>query len=108
MLKRLPLLKLLALAQIVLMARRHVARLDKTDRRRLRELVGHGFHDRHLSAHERHELADLVRKAEPRAFVGGAVDRVSPLPLPKRVTQGSRKERRRAEEALSGTVRGAV
>jgi hypothetical protein len=101
MFKRLPLLKLLAIAQIILMARRHVGRLDKRDRRRLRELVGHGFRDHHLSADERHELADLVRKAEPRAFVGGAVDRLSPVPLPKRVTQGSRKERRRAEEALS-------
>jgi hypothetical protein len=101
MFKRLPFLKLLAIAQIILLARRHVGRLDKSDRARLRELVGHGVRDHHLSADERHELADLVRKAEPRAFVGGAVDRFSPVPLPKRVTHGSRKERRRAEEALS-------
>ncbi|HXS44862.1 MAG TPA: hypothetical protein VN751_09550 [Solirubrobacteraceae bacterium] len=101
MLKRLPLLKLLAIAQIVLLARRHAVRLDRGERRRLRELLAHGARDRHLTADERRELADLIRKAEPRAFFGGAVDRLSPVPLPKRVTHGSRKERRRAEEALS-------
>lgn len=101
MLKRLPLLKLLAVAQILLMARRHVARLDAADRRRMRELLARGVHDHRLGADERRELADLIRKAEPRAFVGGAVDRLSPVPLPKRVTHGSRKARRSAEDALS-------
>jgi hypothetical protein len=101
MLKRLPVLKLLAIAQILLMARRHVARLDAADRRRMRELLAHGLHDHHLDGDERHELADLIRKAEPRAFVGGTLDHLSPVPLPKRVTHGSRKARRRAEDALS-------
>jgi hypothetical protein len=102
MLKRLPLFKLLAAAQILLLARRHLGRLDAADRRRLRDLFTHGVRDHHLSADERHELAGLVRKVEPRAFVGDAADRLSPLPLPKRLTHGSRKARRRAEEeALS-------
>jgi hypothetical protein len=35
---------------------------------------------------ERRELRELVAKLDPRAFAGGAADRLSPVPLPKRLT----------------------
>jgi hypothetical protein len=37
----------------------------------------------------REELRDLVEKLDLRAFAGGAASRLSPVPLPKRVS-GSR------------------
>ncbi len=43
-----------------------------------------------LGTAERHELADLVAKLEPRMLAGEAVDRISPVPLPKRIVRGRR------------------
>ena len=37
---------------------------------------------------ERDELSELLAKVEPREFVGEAADRLSPVPLPKRLTHG--------------------
>jgi len=91
-LRRLPMLKLLAIAEIALLARRHMARLTPAERRRLFELLrearGRG---RNLEATERDELAALVAKAEPRAFAGLAADRLSPVPLPRRIVHGRRR-----------------
>jgi hypothetical protein len=88
-LRRLPVLKLLALAEIALLARDHVSRLDAADRRRLVELVrkGHG-RSRNLTETERRELSALLAKAEPRRFAGLAADRLSPVPLPRRMVEG--------------------
>src|SRR4051812_22768087 len=88
-LRRMPVLKVLALAEIALLARDHVSRLDPQDRRRLLELVrkGHG-RTRNLNDDERAELYALLAKAEPRRFAGMAADRLSPVPLPRRIVEG--------------------
>jgi hypothetical protein len=91
-LRRLPLLKLLAIGEIALLARTHLARLDPAERRRLIELLraGRGRASR-LSADERDELQRLIAKTEPRLFAGLAADRLSPFPLPRRVVRGPRR-----------------
>ena len=88
-LKRLPILKVLAIAEVALLARDHVSRLDAGERHRLLALVRKGRgRTRNLSAEEREELARLVAKAEPRRFAGLVADKLSPVPLPKRITHG--------------------
>ena len=82
-LKRLPILNLLAIAGLASVARRHLQHLNKDERRRLVELVRRGPR---LSAAERHELRGLVSKLDMRALAGEAVDRISPVPLPRRLT----------------------
>ena len=88
-LRRLPMFKLLAIAEVALLARTHVSLLEPWERRRLLELVrkGHG-RARNLTGDEREELTRLVAKAEPRRFAGLAVDKFSPIPLPRRLTHG--------------------
>jgi hypothetical protein len=88
-LKRLPVLKLLAIAEIAVLARDHVGKLEPQERRRLVELVRKGRGRRNtLPDDERAELAALVAKAEPRRFVGMAADKLSPVPLPRRLVHG--------------------
>jgi hypothetical protein len=86
--RRLPFFKILAVAQVALLARRHLAALTPIERRRLGELVRHGHR---LSGPERRELRDLVMKLEPRAFAAAAADHMSPFPLPKRMLGGRRR-----------------
>src|SRR3954462_4892425 len=89
LLKRLPVVKLLAVAEVVLLAREHAAKLSPRERRRLVELVGHGRgRAATLDAREREELATLVAKAEPRRFAGAVADKLSPVPLPRRLVEG--------------------
>ena len=83
--RRLPFLKILAVAQIALLARRHLTSLSPTERRRMAELARRG---RKLTPAERHEFIDLAAKLEPRAFAVAAADHVSPLPLPKKLLSG--------------------
>jgi hypothetical protein len=83
-----PLFKLLAVAKVVLLARRHLRRLDAEDRRRLSELVRRG---RHMSSSERTELRHLLGKLEPRALAAATADAFSPVRLPSRLAgQSSR------------------
>ena len=91
-LKRLPVLKLIAIGEIALLARTHATKLDAAERRRLLELVraGRGRPSK-LSADEREELGRLAAKAEPRLFAGQVADKLSPLPLPRRLVHGPRK-----------------
>lgn len=90
-LKRLPILKLLAIGEVALIARTHVAKLDPAERRRLVELVRKGRgRPRKLSPTERRELEALVAKVEPRLFAGLVADKLSPVPLPRRVVRGPR------------------
>ena len=93
-LRRLPVMKLLAIGEIALLARSHLTRLDARERRRLIELVriGRGRR-RNLSERERQELSDLVAKTEPRLFAGLAAAKLSPVPLPRRVVHGRRRRR---------------
>ena len=80
LLRRMPFLKVLAIGKMLLLARRHVGRLDAGDRRRLRELAQRG---RSLSPAERDELRRLLSKMEPRAFMAAAADAFSPVRLPR-------------------------
>jgi hypothetical protein len=93
-LKRLPVLKLIVIGEIALLARAHVTKLTATERRRLVELVrkGRGRPSK-LSPGERDELSALVAKAEPRLFAGSIADKLSPVPLPRRLVRGPRKGR---------------
>ena len=82
-------MKLLAIGEIALLARSHVSLLEAPERRRLLELVRKGKgRTRTLSVEEREELAALVAKAEPRRFAGLVADKLSPVPLPKRLVDG--------------------
>jgi hypothetical protein len=91
-LKRLPVLKLLAIGEIVLLARTHLTKLDAAERRRFVELLrkGRGRPSR-LTEAERDQLQKLVAKAEPRLFAGAVVDKLSPVPLPKRIVRGPKR-----------------
>jgi hypothetical protein len=89
-----PVLKLLAAAEIALLARDHFLRLNPHERRRLLQLVrtGHGRR-RNLSEREQDELATLIASMEPRLLAGEAMDRLSPVPLPRRLVHGPRRRR---------------
>jgi hypothetical protein len=93
-LKRLPVLKLIAIGEIALLARTHATKLSPAERRRLVQLVrkGRGRPSK-LTAEERDELAKLVAKAEPRLFAGQVVNKLSPVPLPRRLVHGPRRGR---------------
>jgi hypothetical protein len=67
-------LRVLAVAQLALLIRRHLALLDRDERSRLAQLVAQsrGRPRTNLSADERAELLALVRKVEPGAFARGA------------------------------------
>src|SRR4051794_24200706 len=88
----LPLFKLVAIGEIALLAHTHVQKLEPAERRRLVELLRAGRGRRsNLSAADRDELERLVAKAEPRLFAGLAADRLSPVPLPRRLVRGRRR-----------------
>lgn len=91
-LRRVPVVKLLAAAEIAMLARDHVMLLSREERRRLIELVriARGRR-RNLSEEERQELEALVARLEPRVLFGEAAERLSPLPLPRRLTHGPRR-----------------
>jgi hypothetical protein len=88
-LRAIPIVKLLAAAELALLARDHVARLSPSERRRLVVLVrvGRGRRSR-LTDAERAELEGLLVKLQPRLLVGEAINRLSPLPLPRRLVFG--------------------
>ena len=91
-LKALPVLELLAIGEIALVVRSHVAKLEPAERRRLVELLRAGRgRPRNLSAGDREELAGLVAKAEPRLFAGSVASKLSPFPLPRRVIEGRKR-----------------
>ena len=93
-LRRVPLVKLLFLAELGLVARDHFGRLEPDERRRLVALVRQGRgRNQNLSVEERDELAGLVAKVEPRRFAGLAIDRLSPVPLPRRLVYGKARAR---------------
>jgi hypothetical protein len=87
-----PVARLLLIGEVALIARRHIARLDRSERRRLIGLLvrARGRSSR-LSYSERAQLAALIARVEPRLFVGSAIARLSPVPLPKRLLYGPRR-----------------
>lgn len=77
--RQLPIFKLLAVAEIAIMARKHFGQLTPADRSRLAHLVRHG---RGLTPPERDELRTLTAKLDAKAFALAAADKLSPVPLP--------------------------
>jgi hypothetical protein len=88
-------LKLLAMAEVGMLAHNHFRRLTPSERRRLLELVrvAHG-RPSNLNRDQREDLRELVAKLEPRVLAGEAANRLSPFPLPRRVVRGPRPKRR--------------
>jgi hypothetical protein len=89
--RRIPVVRLLSAAEVAALAKDHLERLTPAERRRLVALVrtGRGRRDR-LTRREREELETLLGKLEARRLVGDTVDRLSPVPLPKRLLYGRR------------------
>lgn len=81
--RAMPIFRLVGVAQVALLARTHLQKLTPAERRRLAELARRG---RSLSTAEREELRALTAKLDARAFAGAAVGKVSPVPLPRRMT----------------------
>jgi hypothetical protein len=87
----------LLLAEVALVAGRHIGRLDGAQRRRLVGLLARSRgRPSSLGAGERRELAYLLARLEPRLFFATAVRRLSPVPLPKRLLYGPRESPARA------------
>jgi hypothetical protein len=86
-----PMARLIAAAQVVMLARRHWLRLDPHERRRLFTLVriASGRRGR-LTPGERLELVRLIAKADPKLFAGLVVQKFSPVPFPKRMVREKR------------------
>jgi hypothetical protein len=88
-LRRLPIMRLLAIGEIAVLARDHIERLTPAERRRLVVLMRRGRgRPSNLNTRDRRDLAALIAKVEPRAFAGAAADKLSPVPLPDRVVRG--------------------
>ena len=70
--------------------------LTPAEWRRLAELIriGRG-RPSNLSTRQRRQLQDLVAKAEPRLFAGAAVEKLAPVPVPKRLLYGPSSKRRK-------------
>lgn len=85
MLRKLPVMRLLLLGEVVLILRNHVELLTPRERRRLVVLLrdAHG-RPRNLGERERQELETLIGKAEPKLLAAEAAEKLSPVPLPKR------------------------
>ncbi|SRR5579875_447282 len=94
-LRRLPVARLLALGEVLLLAKAHAELLTPAERRRLLRLLRQaGARPGRLSPAQRAELEKLIDKAQPRLFVGEAAQRLSPVPLPKRLVRGPSRRRR--------------
>jgi hypothetical protein len=81
--KRIPIVKLLMVGEVVLLAREHYERLSPPERRRLMLLLRDAKgRPSTLSEEEHAELEELLEKAAPRLFAAEAADRLSPVPIP--------------------------
>ena len=84
-------MRLVAAAQVVMLARRHWLLLEPHERQRLLTLVRvAGGRRGRLTPAERLELARLVAKADPKLFAGLVVQKFSPVPFPKRMVRAKR------------------
>lgn len=83
--------RLLAAAQVVMLARRHWHRLEPHERRRVITLVRvAGGRRGKLTPAERLELVRLIAKADPKLFAGLVAQKLSPVPFPERMVRGKR------------------
>ncbi len=81
--KKVPIARMLILAELIVLVREHMVKLEPHERRRLLELIRQGRgRPSNLSARERRELSDLLAKAEPRAFVNLAAQKVTGFSVP--------------------------
>jgi len=83
--RRLPFFRLLAVVQVALLARRHLQGLRPEERRRIVALARRGPR---ATPEERRELRELAGKLDAGAFARAALDKVSPVPLPRRFLGG--------------------
>ncbi len=91
-LRAIPVVKLIAAGELILIAREHIEKLEPQERRRVVELVRKGRgRPSHLTLPEREELHSLVAKAEPRLFTGLVAEQLSPVGLPQRLVRGRRR-----------------
>jgi hypothetical protein len=91
-LRRIPVVRLLAIGEVGLIARNHLLRLTPEERRQLLALMREARgRPSSLSKDQREELADLVAKLEPRVLAAEAVHRLSPVPVPMRLMAGRRR-----------------
>jgi hypothetical protein len=74
--RALPFARILAAAQVAMLARRHLQALPPAERRRLFHLVRNGHR---LTAAERRELRGLAGKLDARAFATDAARTFSPI-----------------------------
>ena len=80
LLKRLPVLQLLVLGEVVLIAKSHYERLTPRERRRLVVLLREGrLRPSNLSERQRRELEALIEKADATGFVKAAARKFSPI-----------------------------
>ena len=83
--RKIPAARLIVLGELLLLAREHVTKLEPHERRRILELVRRGRgRTRNLSERDRRELARLLEKAEPRLFVGNAMEKMFGFGFPLR------------------------
>ena len=89
-LRNVPVMRLLMLAEVAMLARDHIERLTPRERRRLVVLVrdARGRPKHNLSEREREELEGLIAKADPKLLASEAAQRLSPVPIPKRFRPG--------------------
>ncbi len=99
LLRGVPVVALLSAAEVAVLAKDHLRKLDSTERRRLVTLIARARgRAGSLSESEHDELSALVAKLEPRLFAGSAADRLSPVPVPKRLLYGPRRKAAVADE----------
>jgi hypothetical protein len=92
-----PVTRLLLVAEVAILAQRHLGKLDRVQRRRLLTLLFRARGGRRsMTAAERREFLYLMAKLEPRLLFGAAVRRLSPVPVPKRLLYGRRGSAARA------------
>jgi hypothetical protein len=79
-LRRLPLARLVIVAELAILAKAHLDRLKPAERRRLLVLLrdARGM-PKNLSDRDRREFEKLVAKLEPKMFANTAVDKFSPV-----------------------------
>jgi hypothetical protein len=82
-LRMLPVVRLIMAAEVLLVGKHHLDRLDPAERGRMIGLVAKAKgRPRSLSEQEQLELAKIVEKLEPRLFLAEATDRISPVGVP--------------------------
>jgi hypothetical protein len=92
-----PVARLLLVAEVAILAQRHLGKLEPAQRRRVFALLIHSRgRPSSMTAAERREFLFLVGKLEPRLLLGRAVRRLSPVPVPKRLLYGRRGSAARA------------